>query len=1428
MRLRLSILLSFFVVTAFGQTQNLKFTQLGTSGGLSRSEVQCIYQDRQGFMWFGTRDGLNRYDGYKFKVFRKNPNNKSAIASNDIKALLEDNNANLLVATADGGLTVLDLRAEQFYAADNKLPGMTNISNYIHTLYADGSKVIWLGSSDKGLYRYDAGSKTLKSLLTGNASNQNITNIIKDSKGNIWAGTGANGIYIFSAGGKYLKHYGTNDGTARGLTHNNIKFIYQDHQQRIWVGTYGGGLHQYDAATDTFKQVQFENSFEANAHRFLLCMEEDTKGNLWIGTENGGLSIYNPVTKSSVTYHHVDNDAGSISSNTINCIKRDKKGNMWIGTANSGISMVRIDEGVFTHYKYQHDANGLSNNIVNGIFEDDQHRIWIGTDGGGLDLFNPLTGSFKYYKHQPGNAASIAGNYVLNMAQDGNHNIWVGTWGDGVTVFNPATNTYKHFRNIPGDPGSLSNNNAFYILHDSKNRMWVGTYGGGLDLYNEATGKFSHFVNGAPGSISSNYILTMHEDRNGIVWVGTDEGGLNKYNGDGTFSAYTTVKALPKGSEKFSNNTVTGIWDDADGNIWAGTSYGLNYFNPRTLINKTYFAEDGLANDAVGAVLGDTQGYVWISTNKGLSRFDPKHKTFRNFSTADGLQSDEFKYGNYLDKAGRMYFGGRNGFNVFTPDKIQTVNFDPPVVFTNFQLFNSDVTVGGEGSPLKVAVPMAKEIVLSYKQSSFSFEFASLNYTAGEKKQYRYKLVGYESDWHNLGTRNSLTYTNLDPGTYTLMVKGLDNNRQWSAKVSEIKIIVTPPFWKTWWFKLLLFLAIAGGVVVVFYLRLSGIRKRNRQLEREVSLRTQQLSDTNSQLVESYDEIRQQNESLEVVNKEISRKTDKILQQQEQIVNQNQQLENTVNELEASNKTKDMFFSILAHDLKNPIAALTGLSDLLKTRLSYLNPNEVVSFVHDISRSSNSINNLVINMLDWARTQSSNLLCQPVNINLRELALKNVYLVQIQLANKNIDCKVEIDTDKNVYADYQMLNTIVRNLLSNAIKFTPVSGKITISAACEGDEVMISITDSGIGMTAEQLQQLQEPQLQVSLGTAGETGTGLGLQICRDFVQVNNGRIQILSTPGKGTVITIIMPKALNNETVGAGFDKENTEEANDVQFDEQLHLLPDAKRQILKGKRILIVEDNQEMRNYLKALLAGVFEIFEADNGVNGLRTAKETQPELIITDLIMPVMNGLEFCNAIKSDVQTSHLPVLLLTSEDNAASQLSGYEAGADIYLTKPVNRQLLLSVIFNFIKGLDRVKGQFSETDKLIPDDLDYNKLDREFLEKMSQFIELNLSNADLDYKMLSDHAAMSRTVLYAKFKSLTGMGVHDFIKNIRLKKALELLQQGGLNVSQIAYEVGFATPSYFSKSFTKQYKMTPKEYVLTLKNRKEGAMNTSKL
>ena len=1416
-----------FLLPFFANTQitNLKFRQYGTTDGLSSSFIQYIYQDQQGFMWFGTRDGINKYDGYKFAIFKRGTNKKNTISSNDIKSILQDDENKIWLATSEGSINILDVKTEKINLINNGVSTEKKISNSIPFLYKDHKGNVWIGSSDQGLYVINNKTKLFKQYNITSS----ISSIIEDSKGNIWIGTVNDGIQLINKEGTVGKKFSRKDGTSRGLSDDHIKFIFQDSKKRLWIGTYGGGLNLFDENKEQFAKVPYESLNATDGdHDFLLSMEEDRSGNLWIGTENKGLSIYNPDNGKTVSYRHIDNDNSSIGSNTINCIKRDSKGNMWIGTAYAGISMVNLDESQFVQYKNVLNSNSLSNNIVNSIFETSSGKIWIGTDGGGLNLFDPQNNTFKSFIHKTGNTAGIGGNYVLTIAEDSAKNLWIGTWGNGITIFNTKKQSFKHFTNNPSDPNSLSSNYAFSIIKDSKNRIWIGTYGGGLNLYNEKNNSFTHFVNNNDlGSISSNYILTIKEDSKGNIWIGTDGGGLNRYNeSKRNFAVYTTNSNLKTGSDKLSNNNITSIWEDKKGLLWLGTNYGLNVFNPATSSNKTYFSENGLSNDAIGAVIGDQKGFIWISTNKGVCRFDPQNHTFQKFSTADGLQADEFKYARCIDKNGNIYFGGRNGFNVFTPDKIKAIPYDPPIVFTNFQIFNNNVKVAEDEkdpSPLKSSISLVKKIILTYKQSSFSFEFASLNYTANEKKQYQYTLEGFDKQWHNIGSRNSLSYTNLDPGNYILKIKGLNSNQQWSEKTAQIEIVIVPPFWKTGWFKAILTLLIIGCIVLLFYVRLSSIKNRNRQLQKEVKLRTQELSEINSYLKESNEKIKHQNENLEEVNREILRKTDKILQQQEHIVAQNLKLESTVKELENSNKTKDKFFSILAHDLKNPITALSGLAGLIKSRLTQLNNREIYNHINDISKSADSVNNLVINLLDWARTQSDNLEYTPISINLYQLIIKNISLAKIQLAAKNISCHVGLHPSHTIFADHPMINTVIRNIIGNSIKFTPNGGKITIQSKETANEIAVIITDSGIGLSAEQIEQLKQRQFQGSVGTAGETGTGLGLQISKDFIDINKGTLQIKSVLGTGSVFTITLPK-LTEAGQSADFVPEETETdltaiENDIesaQTEETKYSLPEVHRQMLKGKRILIVDDDFEIRNYIKVFLSDIFEIFEAENGLDGLRDAKEIQPDLIISDLIMPVMNGVEFCQETKNNVVTSHIPLILLTGETTEENQLSSYDAGADIYLTKPFNRQILLKVIFNQINRQEIIRRKYSVTNEIIPVEVEYNKIDKEFLNKMSSYIEKNLSNYDLDYKKLCEESAMSRTVLYAKFKTLTGLGVHDFIKNIRLKKSLKLLQEGRLNISQIAYEVGFATPSYFSKSFLKQYKVSPKEYVTSFK------------
>ncbi|WP_442589713.1 hybrid sensor histidine kinase/response regulator transcription factor [Pedobacter sp. AW31-3R] len=1402
----------------YSQITNLKFESIGTKDGLSQSNVHSIFQDKTGFIWFGTKDGLNRYDGYNFTVYKKSFKNRNSIRSNDIQTIIEDQKGILWMGTGEGTIEQLNTHKEQFSSDTFK-----SIKG-VQCIYQDKAGNIWIGTKADGLFSYSREGKqtahyTHDPARKNSLSSNDITCISEDREGKIWVGTSATGLLIFDRKTKTFSRHHSNPLVKNSLTDDHIRFVFEDSKANIWVGTYGAGLNLYRKDTKDFLAINPHHELP-NPNltlNYLLCMEEDAAGNLWVGTENGGLYIFhspdNPAFShlGIVNYLHSEQDNHSISSNTINAIRRDRSGNMWLGTSNAGVCMVNPVAGRFAHYRHEAGSNSLSNNIVNFFFEDAAQQIWIGTDGGGLNKFNEKDGTFSVFKHEPGQPRSICGNYVLTIAEDRDKNIWTGTWGSGISMFN-SKNQYKHFKHDPNIPGSLSSNYAFYIFRDSKERIWVGTYGGGLDLYQEKTQTFKHFQHQEKdnSSISSNYILTIAEDKKGNLWIGTDGGGLNRFNE----KEQNFVSGIYSNAG-LSNDRIGSIYEDAEGYLWLATNFGLNRFNPVTNKNTTYFRDNGLANDVITSVTGDEKGNIWIGTNKGISRLQARTHTIKNYTVADGLQDNEFKYGRLVSRSGYIYFGGKNGFNRFKPEELKDVTLPSPVVFTSFQIFNKNVAVadaGNEDSPLKTTISQSKKITIPYFQSVFSFEFATLNYAAKEKKKYQYFLEGFDDKWHDLGNKNSVTFTNLDAGDYTLKVKGTNSDGQWSDTISEIQLVITPPFWKTWWFISIEILFAAGLVISLFYLRVAAIKRRNIQLEKEVALRTHELSETNSFLLESNEKIQVQNFYLEESNKEINRKTEKILNQQKHIVVQKQNLETTVNELQGSNKTKDKLFSILAHDLKNPVTALHGISEHLYKKLPQLTEKEVQSHTKDISNASTAIHELVINLLDWARTQSQNLAYEPVDMNIHELVMRNVFLAETQLTQKNISCHLDIDIHHTIRADKHMMDAVARNLINNSIKFTHRNGNITVTSVKQSGKVDICFADNGIGMTAAQIQEiLFQENKSISYGTFGETGTRLGLQLIKEFIEINEGRLHIESEPHKGSAFTISLPDG--------GGAQETTQLQQAVEIGkfgmEQINFQQE-QAGLLTGKRILIVDDNDEIRNFLKLLLSGTFELFEAANGKEGLKIATEAQPDLIITDMMMPVMNGLEFCNTIKSDYNTSHIPVVLLTSNTGEVGQLASYEAGSDAFLTKPINQKILFHVLLNLIKNQENAKKRFSGAEELLPEGISYNKMDEEFIDKVSSYIEQHINDADLDYKKLCEITAMSRTVLYAKFKALTGMGVHDFIKNIRLKKSLKLLQEGKLNISQIAYEVGFATPSYFSKSFVKRYEIGPKEYVAKLR------------
>ncbi|WP_158995681.1 hybrid sensor histidine kinase/response regulator transcription factor [Mucilaginibacter sp. L196] len=1403
---------------SYSQSHSPKFEQISIDDGLSQSTVRCIFQDRKGFMWFGTKDGLNRYDGYKFTIYRKNPLNENSLASNDIKSIVDDKEGNLWIATWDGGLNCYDPKADKFTRYLKKNGTNSIASNFLESLCRDDNDNIWIGTADNGLDYFNTKTKQFTNYNFGKSdfgsiSSNSISAIFEDSKKTIWVGT-TDGLNMYDKKTNTFKRFVNNPKDPRSISDNHIKFIYEDKNHHLWVGTYGGGLNELDLSTGDFRNYKKANSkLSSDA---LIGIAADYQGNLWIGTENGGLNIFDPIKRSFTVFNNIYNDATSISSNTINAIVKDTKGNMWLGTLNGGINLLQRDNENFAHYKHEQGTNSLVNNIVNCIYEDSKLNLWIGTDGGGVDLFDRKTKHFQNLRHEKGNTNSLSGDYILSVCEDKDGNIWIGSWGEGISVYNPISKTLRFFKNDIANPGSLNSNYAFYIFKDSQSRMWVGTYGGGVDLYDAATNKFIHHIHNdkIAESISSNNILTINEDDNHNILIGTDGAGLSVLNPNtGKCTFYKDLES----KNGLSNNSISSIYQDKKNNIWLSTNDGLDEVDEITGKVTCYFMENGLPSNLVASVLGDNKNNIWVATDNGLSKFNLNNKSIKNYNRSDGLQANEFKYSRCLSKTGQMYFGGINGFNEFRPDSIADLSFDPPIIFTDFEIFNKHVDISQDtkkGYPLNVSLPYNPEIELSYKQSVITFEFASLNYVNKEKKQYAYILQGFDNQWHYLGTKNNVTYTNLDPGSYTLKVKGLNNTGTFSTKVSQIQITVNPPFWKTWWFEGLMIILIVAIVIGIFYIRVRSIKIQNKILEAKVTRRTQELKEANLILTENNNQIRIQNEKLEIYNKEIVDKSNKILDQQEHIIIQNTKLEHTVSELEKSNQTKNRFLSILAHDLRNPITAIAGIAKNLKMQMPQVTKQEIGKYISIISDSSKSVLDLLLNLLEWAKTQNETLTSNPESVNLHELVISNQVLMEQLLRNKNIYLTINVPQYHILFADKKMIDTVLRNLLSNSIKFTPPFGQISIESKEINNKIIITFYDTGLGMTDEQVSNLFNIETAASSpGSNGEPGSGLGMVIIKEFVEANHGSVTVASKVNEGSIFTIQLPKGDSPSSLGE-FD--NTGVANTIAYEDSTgEKVNDQKRLKLQGKRLLFIDDNADIRAYLKLILSSTFEIMEAENGREGIKAAIDFQPDIIITDMLMPVMNGLEFCKTIKLNPLTSHIPVILLTSQTDSDSQLQGYEAGVDAYLVKPLNQQILHQVIYNLIISTINSRSKFISSEHIYPDNLTYNARDKDFLDKIIAYIEQNIAQPNLDHKKISEVAAMSRTILYAKIKSLTGQGVHEFIQSIRVKKGLQLLMEGRLNINQVSYEIGFNTPSYFSKCFLKQFGASPKDYLSRL-------------
>jgi len=831
-----AVALALLPLLALGQRQHIRFARLGTDQGLSQSNAGCMLQDSRGFMWIGTRDGLNRYDGYRFTVFRHQDGDSTSLTNSYVTSIVEDRHGDLWVGTWGGGLCRYNRQKKSFThytlhtgngAAHAGNPGTVG-EDFINVLALDETGRLWIGTDGGGLNILDlATGKTQNIFSTNNSGpgDNDITAICEDYQHFFWIGTFKAGVSRYDPASGHFDRYMQRNGDTTSLTYNAISRIFEDRKQKLWIGTRGGGMDLLNRATGTFRHYRYEpKNPNSIGHDEVFSIEEDDSGHLWIGTENGGLSVMDPVTNHIDRYVQDDIDNTSLGNNSIDCIYRDREGNMWLGTYASGLSIFNKSANQFTTFRHNGQPASLSNNNVLYFAQDADRSIWIGTDGGGLGRMDVATGKITTYRYSPTNPNSPGGDYVLSIHEDRTRRLWIGTWGDGVTALDPSRKKFTRFRNKPGDTTSLGGNNIYSIVEDTDGDLWLGAYGNCLDRYDAKTGTFRHYRPevGNSNSLASSRIHTMLADDSGMLWIGTFDGGLDKFDKHtGRFTHYIHSAD----STSLSNNSINCIYEDEGHVLWIGTSLGLDRIDRAKGVFKTWTVASGLPSNLVYGVVGDGRGKLWITTSHGLAQFDPASGHIRNFSMADGLQSNEFKPHAYLrSSAGLIYVGGVNGFNEFDPARIDSDRTQSPLLFTGFQIFNKDVSRSNDSS-----------LTLSYLNSVISFEFAYLDYAAPENNQYEYKLDGFDTGWNNIGTRRMVTFTNLDPGDYTLLVRARNTHGGWTTHPASLAITITPPFWKTWWFRALLLLAVAGIALAAHWGRTRALKRQTKLLELKVS-----------------------------------------------------------------------------------------------------------------------------------------------------------------------------------------------------------------------------------------------------------------------------------------------------------------------------------------------------------------------------------------------------------------------------------------------------------------------------------------------------------------------------------------------------------------------------------------------------------------
>ncbi len=1426
------------------------FELLNTNDGLSQNAVQSIYCDSRGFMWFGTMDGLNRYDGYEFKIYRTNYNNPYSLSNSRIISIWEDSRGFIWVESHDGHYHYLDQKTDRFYS----FPSFSDVGDLRNARMSSWLELpgeIWIGTTNSGVYRLsvpdEGGSDPYKvSLLNKdkNGLSDNSVECIVDGGNRIWIGTGKglcyfekeedgldekarvlkkdidlscgisigdtlffgtknDGVLCFnkrnlkgmkfspeifpdrittlqtSAAGKLLvgtRHHGLivydqSSGRSKPFLKGQfISQIFKDSKGNLWVSSDKFGITRIDRNLE--KSVFFElvpRKIQPLVDMQRQYLFEDRDSNIWVATHGGGVGLFDEDKMAFRFFRNNPDDPNSLSSDIAYCVEQDHGGVIWVGTGqlNGGVNKLIPANPLFKQFRVEKNVDNLTDNVIRGIAQDHNGNIWISTKSGQLCVYTKDFVPLKKFSGIPAGQGKISRFNVYSILEDKEGYLWLGSKGGGLARSGlplkdyPSYDkvTFQIFSHESGNPHTPSSNNIYSVMEDRKGNLWLGTYGRGIDIIEKPHDKELNFRNISTGNstLSGDEVRFVYEDSKGRVWIATTT-GLNLLQGsygEGKLqfrSFFYNVNDF----HSLSYNDVIHIYEDSAGNLWFGTFGGglnkLQQLTPQKAAFRRINQYDGLISDVVFGILEDRHGNLWLSTENGISKYDLSNGRFDNYNSSSGLQCSNFSESACLKlQDGRLLFGTLDGMLAVSDKEMQPDSYVPSVAFTHFFISNREVAPGEVGSPLKYDINNTGHIILNYNQSGFSMEYAALSFSDPGKNRYAYMLGGFDDDWYYMKNERKASYTNVPPGDYIFKVKAASPGGPWSRPRS-VRITILPPWWRTTW-AYLIYLAV--------FLALTEMSRR---------------------VLVKYNRLR--------TDLRVERKVTEI---------------------------KMKFFTNISHEIRTPLTLILGpLEDI--RRIKDL-PPAVKAPVEIMSSNGKRMLRLINQLLDFRKIQD-----QKMKLHLQEVDIYSMVreaclnFSQTAVHRKILFSYPDEERSLMVFADREKIDTVLFNLLSNAFKFTPEGKQIAVRVSVPepGRMVSVSVEDTGVGIAKDKLPLLFQQFSTLTDQDVEFTGSGIGLAYSQELIRLHHGSIDVKSIRGEGSTFTINLllgKDHFSSAEMECDFQPQEGSPAGESVADSSGHVQTvenDDSGNPGKKFRILLVEDNPEIRDYVASILTVRYQVIHAGNGEEGLLIAREKHPDMVVTDLMMPLMDGITMTRKIKEDFNLSHIPVVMLTAKSTQGDHLEGIESGAEAYVTKPFHSGYLLSVVDNLFRQRQNILEHFNKYNPW-KGELKITDKDEEFLKNIVALIELNCQDAEFNVDKLVKESGFGRTVFYNKIKTLSGLSPVEFLRNARLQVSAQYLSKGGYSVSEAAYSAGFNDLKYFSKKFKERYQCSPSKY-----------------